>query len=413
GLVTDWMRRLLRLVVCCAWLAAPLAAVSYDFTTVEVGSGGLVNPVAAVAVPGVPNKLFIVEVGQAGAPARILILDTVTGVRTATPFVTVPVRTSANESGLLGLAFHANYATNGFFYVNCTRASATAGSGLRTEILRYHAVGSPTSPTTADSETLIMSFDQPQVNHNGGWLGFGPDGKLYIGTGDGGGANDQHGTIGNGQDRTVLLAKILRIDVDGAQPYSIPADNPYSTHATFRKEIWCFGLRNPWRCSFDRTTGDLWFGDVGQGSREEVDVVPAGQKNLNFGWRPREGSIRNPSTLIPTTELPVTTATEPVTDYARAGGSTVIGGYVYRGSSMPWLQGTYLYGAKVATVTIINDDAAAAAVATTSTVTVTTGNQDAADGGGSGCGAGAIPGNMIMLMGLRRSSVRRQMRVRR
>jgi glucose/arabinose dehydrogenase len=186
------------------------------------------------------------------------------------------------------------------------------------------------------------------VNHNGGWMAFGADGYLYISTGDGGGANDQHGSPGNGQSRNTLLGKILRIDVDNGDPYGIPDGNPYKGSLSLRNEIWAFGLRNPWRCSFDRQTGDLWIGDVGQDTREEVDIIPAGVSGLNFGWRPREGLIQNPYSAY-AKETPVTPATDPVFDYphstsATINGKCITGGYVYRGSQVPELQGKYVFG---------------------------------------------------------------------
>ena len=248
--------------------------------------------------------------------------------------------TTGNEQGLLGLAFHPNYASNGFFYVNYTTTGG--GPAGHTEITRFQVQGDPETSSVADpiSKTVLLTFDQPESNHNGGWMGFGPDGYLYISTGDGGGANDQHGTIGNGQNQDALLGRILRIDVDHGSPDSIPDGNPFQGDASKRQEIWAFGLRNPWRCSFDRLTGDLWIGDVGQNTREEIDVIPAGVGGLNFGWRPREGSIQNPA--YPG-ESPVTPATDPVHDYGRSLGFTVIGGYVYRGQSIVGLQGTYLF----------------------------------------------------------------------
>ena len=174
-------------------------------------------------------------------------------------------------------------------------------------------------------------------------MGFGNDGYLYIASGDGGGGNDVHGTIGNGQDRNTLLGKILRIDpsiTEAADPlYTIPDGNPYKGSLSMRNEIWAFGLRNPWRCSIDRETGDLWIGDVGQGAREEIDFNPAGVGGLNFGWRPREGLIPTPGI----SETPVTTATDPIYDYERGLGYSVTGGYVYRGNAIAELKGKYIF----------------------------------------------------------------------
>ena len=302
--------------------------------TVELVSTAFARPVFVCSPPGDANRLFVLEQHT----GRIRIFDRTAQSIKATPFLTISTLNRASEEGLLGLAFHPGYRTNGFFYVNITPSGGTR----RTEILRYQAQGDPATSDVADaaSRKLILSFNQPESNHNGGWLGFGPDSYLYIATGDGGGANDQHGTIGNGQNRTNLLGKILRIDVDGGDPYAIPDGNPFKGHATYADEIWAFGLRNPWRCSFDRETGHLWIGDVGQGAREEVDVIPDGLAGLNFGWRPREGAIQTPA--YPN-EQPVTPAVNPVTDYPRSLGYSVTGGYVYRGNAIPELRGKYVF----------------------------------------------------------------------
>jgi glucose/arabinose dehydrogenase len=240
----------------------------------------------------------------------------------------------------LGLAFHPGFETNGYFYININ----PSGGANRTEIQRYQAQGDPKTSTAADatSRKLILTYPQPYENHNGGWLGFGPDGYLYIASGDGGSGDDP----GNrAQNRSSLLGKILRIDVnvdeDATEPYAIPEGNPFKGHATYAEEIWAFGLRNPWRCSFDREAGHLWIGDVGQGSREEIDVNPSGVGGLNFGWRPREGLIQNPA--FPG-ESPVTTATDPIFNYGRTLGFSVTGGYVYRGQRVPELLGKYIFG---------------------------------------------------------------------
>jgi glucose/arabinose dehydrogenase len=242
---------------------------------------------------------------------------------------------------LLGLAFHPNYDSNGLFFVNYTTTGG--GPAGHNEITRFRVQGDPKTSNVADpaSKTVLLTYNQPESNHNGGWLAFGLDGYLYIATGDGGGADDRHGTAGNGQNQNVLLGKILRIDVDQQPPYAIPAGNPFKADTSKRPEIWAFGLRNPFRCSIDRLTGDLWIGDVGQNTREEIDVNPAGVGGLNFGWRTREGLIQNPAYPSAT---PVTTRTDPVHDYGRSLGYCVIGGYVYRGQAMPDLQGTYFFG---------------------------------------------------------------------
>jgi glucose/arabinose dehydrogenase len=302
----------------------------------RVGTG-FARPVFVTTPPGETGRLFVVEQHS----GRIRILRLADGSIEPEPFLTVPGVTQGGEQGLLGLAFHPDYATNGFFFVNYTTTGG--GPAGHSEVVRYQAQGDPPTSIAADplSKKVLLTYAQPEANHNGGWVGFGTDGFLYISTGDGGGGNDQHGTIGNGQDRGSLLGKILRIDPDQGDPYAIPTGNPFAGVAGQREEIWAFGLRNPWRCSVDRSTGDLWIGDVGQGAREEIDLAPAGVAGLNFGWRPREGLIQTPA--FPN-ENPVTPATDPVHDYGRSLGFSVTGGYVYRGQAIPELQGAYFFG---------------------------------------------------------------------
>lgn len=262
------------------------------------------------------GRLFIIE-----KSGRIRILEN--GQLLPEPFFDIDdrVNDNSNEMGLLGLAFHPNYAQNGFFYVNYT------GDGGNTFISRFHGSGNSADP---NSESILLRIDQPFPNHNGGVLVFGPDGYLYAGLGDGGAQGDP---FGNGQNLSVLLGKILRIDVDSAEPYAIPPDNP------FGNEILHYGLRNPWRISFDKFTSDLYIADVGQGEWEEIDFVPAGSPGgLNFGWDYYEGNHDYD---------PQGQAGEyvfPVAEYSHAeGGCSVTGGYVYRGSMPEW-NGIYLYG---------------------------------------------------------------------
>lgn len=264
------------------------------------------------------GRLFVIE-----KPGHIHILEN--GLLIEAPFLNIEdrVNDSSNEMGLLGLAFHPNYAQNGYFYVNYT------GAGGDTFISRFQVTDNPylADPT---SEINLLRVSQPFPNHNGGTLQFGPDGYLYAGLGDGGWRGDPNG---NGQNTNTLLGKILRLDVDHGEPYSIPADNP------FGNEIWVYGLRNPWRMSFDKLTGDLFIGDVGQNAWEEIDHVPAGSADgMNFGWNQFEGNhpySGNPSEAG---------MTFPVAEYShQEGGCSVTGGYVYRGSMPEW-NGIYLYG---------------------------------------------------------------------
>jgi glucose/arabinose dehydrogenase len=229
---------------------------------------------------------------------------------------------------LLGLAFDPGFGANRRFYVNYT-----ADNPRRTVISRFTATD--TRIANANTEEVLLEFDQPFANHNGGMIDFGSDNKLFIATGDGGSGGDP---LNSGQDRTTLLGNILRIDVSGDAGFVVPPDNPFvGTGGGIREEIWAFGFRNPFRFSFDRQNGNLWLGDVGQSSREEIDLVTRGG---NFGWRLFEGNLEfnNPE------DLPASNFVAPVIDYDRNVGASVIGGYVYRGSKLPSLIGAYLYG---------------------------------------------------------------------
>jgi glucose/arabinose dehydrogenase len=263
-----------------------------------------------------------------------------------TAFLDIRSRVSCcGERGLLGLAFHPRYAENGYFFVDYTN---TAGD---TVIARYRVSASEPNAADPASEVILLTIDQPFANHNGGQLAFGPDGYLYIGMGDGGSANDP---MCNGQRDETLLGKILRIDVDAnvnsAPFYGIPPDNPFAAPGGPRDEIWAKGLRNPWRFSFDRLTGDLYIGDVGQGAREEVDFQAAGGVGShNYGWKVMEGTqcggggTSGCSSGTPACNSPA--LTPPIVEYSHAAGDcSITGGYVYRGPSFPALVGTYLYG---------------------------------------------------------------------
>ena len=304
----------------------------------EVVVTGLARPVQVTHAPGDTDRLFIVE-ARSGATGRVRIFDLNSNSLLPTPFLTQTVNTSS-EQGLLGLAFHPDYATNGYVFVNYTRNGNTF-------IDRWTV--SSTNPNVVDSasRTAVMVISQPFSNHNGGWLGFGPDGYLYIATGDGGSFNDP----GNrSQDITnQLLGKMLRIDVDGdAFPgdpnrnYEIPASNPL-VGVTGDDEIWSWGLRNPWRCSFDRDTGDLYIGDVGQNAREEISFQSASSTGgENYGWRCMEA---NRCTGLSGCTCFSAQLTDPIWEYTQgANGRSVTGGHVYRGAAMPWLSGTYFYG---------------------------------------------------------------------
>jgi glucose/arabinose dehydrogenase len=276
------------------------------------------------------SRLFIVE--QQGF---IWVVDSL-GKRQAKPFLNIDpqVNSNSSERGLLGLAFHPNYAQNGWFFVNYTKSDGD------TRISRFSV--SPTNPDSANpnSELIILEVDQPFANHNGGGLKFGPDGYLYIGLGDGGSGGDP---LNNSQNTNILLGKFLRLDVSNASvatPYTIPPDNPFIGKTNYRPEIWSVGWRNPWRFSFDRLTGDLWVGDVGQNAREEIDFEPAKTPGLNYGWRCREGSQNYNSNGCQSADAYI----YPVFTYANpAQGCSVTGGFVYRGSKWPAFYGLYVF----------------------------------------------------------------------
>jgi glucose/arabinose dehydrogenase len=242
------------------------------------------------------------------------------------------VEDSGNEEGLLGLAFHPQYKTNGYFYVNYT-----ANNPDRTVISRFNV--SAANPDVADpaSELVLLTFDQPYSNHNGGQVAFGPDGYLYIGVGDGGSGGDPKG---HGQNRKTLLGSILRIDVnkqEGRKKYTIPTDNPFAGNKSgYKEEIYAYGLRNPWRLSFDPVTKKLWTGDVGQNAYEEINIV---EKGGNYGWNIMEGN----HCFEPTQNCNRQGLKLPVWEYPRSEGVSITGGFVYRGPSLPELKGKYIY----------------------------------------------------------------------
>ena len=294
--------------------------------TLEVVVDGLERPVAVGNANDYSGRLFIVE-----QPGRIRILRG--GALLPTPFLDIRDRVgnSANEQGLLGLAFHPDYVNNGRFFVNYTDL---AGDTVVAEYTR-----STNDPDLAhpSSEAIIMTIAQPYPNHNGGDIAFGPDGFLWIATGDGGRGGDPNG---NGQNLRTLLGKLLRIDIDNGSTYAIPSNNPFVGDPEARNEIWAYGLRNPWRISFDRDTGDLYIGDVGQNQFEEVNFEPrtdAGGRN--YGWNTMEASTCFSSTDCSTEGLVL-----PVAEYSHSFGCSVTGGYVYRGSLFPALDGMYLFG---------------------------------------------------------------------
>jgi len=291
------------------------------------------QPILLTHPPDGSDRIFVV---QQNGVVRVFPNDS--SVSSAKTFLTITGKLSGysinGEQGLLGLAFHPHYSTNGYFYIDYT-----APNPLRTVIARYRVQqGNPDAADTS-SAYIVLEITQPAAtNHKGGNLAFGPDGYLYIGTGDGGGANDQ---FQNSQNRKSLLGKMLRINVDDTTAtthYAIPSDNPLAKDTTgLKKELWTWGMRNPWRWSFDPPTGVLWCGDVGQDHWEEIDIIHGG---LNYGWPVMEGFACNP--IAPVCDS--TGFTPPIAVYDHSQGNAIVGGYVYRGSRVPWLTGAYVYG---------------------------------------------------------------------
>jgi len=302
----------------------PLDSISLKLIPI---ASGFTKPVFLTHANDETGRLFVVE--QAG---RILILKD--GVINPTPFLDIIsiVGSDANEQGLLSVAFHPNYPSNGYFFVNYTNRQGD------TVIARYNVSDNP-DIADPNSEKILMTIGQPHANHNGGQVAFGPDGYLYIGMGDGGAANDPQNRA---QDLSTLLGKILRIDIDNGDPYGVPETNPFVSNESARPEIWSYGWRNPWRFSFDINTDDLYIADVGQNQYEEVDVELAGtEAGQNYGWRLMEGlHCFRPADCDPAALGLVL----PVAEYDHGLGCSITGGYIYRGTQFPTLEGVYLYG---------------------------------------------------------------------
>ncbi len=297
---------------------------SAAFEWVPVVSG-LVRAVDIQNAGDGSGRLFIVE-----KRGRILIFTN--NQVLSQPFLDISgeVRSNGAEQGLLGLAFHPHYAQNGTFFVYYIDLNGNS------VVARFRAAADDPNRADPASEVDILNFNQPYANHNGGGMAFGPDGFLYIGSGDGGSEGDPNLT---GQNLQTLLGKLLRINVDSGDHATIPPDNPYIGNGGL-PEIWAYGLRNPWRFSFDQLTGDLYIGDVGQDAWEEVDFVPEGTAGgLNFGWSFYEGTY--PYKGQPPASM---TFSMPVTEYPHADGCAITGGYVYRGAALPEWQGIYFYG---------------------------------------------------------------------
>ncbi|HEV8353525.1 MAG TPA: PQQ-dependent sugar dehydrogenase [bacterium] len=323
------MRSLARLLVigtaCLLGLTGALPATAQaPAVQLQRIAHGLIHPLQLTHAGDGSGRLFIVE--QRGV-IRVMQDETIL----PTPFLDIRDRvTERSEMGLLSIAFHPLYTSNGLFYVNYT----TELGGPRRSVIAEYRAWPPSGNVVDRTERIVLEIPQPYTNHNGGLNLFGPDGMLYIGLGDGGSGGDPQN---NGQRLNTLLGKILRINVDSGTPYGIPPDNPFVGKQNVRPEIWAYGFRNPWRFSFDRKTQKLFVGDVGQNAWEEVDIVEPGR---NYGWRIMEGRhCYNPPSGCSTSGLRLPTA-----EYGHDVGCSVTGGYVYRGTTMSELRGRYLFG---------------------------------------------------------------------
>ncbi len=334
------------MTVLVRWFAAALVGLSLVFTAAAQEAGMQPPPANSVQLTqvasGFSRPLFVTHAGDGSG--RLFVVEQggrvwviAGGQRLDAPFLDVSTLVSpeANgfgytERGLLGLAFHPQYSENGVLFINYTDRSGA------TVIARYRTSASDPNRVDPDSSEIILTHPQPYANHNGGHLAFGPDGYLYIGFGDGGSQGDPQN---NGQNLRTWLGAILRIDVGASGAYRVPEDNPFVGRADAAPEIWAYGLRNPWRFSFDRATGDLYIGDVGGSSWEEVNFQAASSGGgQNYGWDLFEGT--HPIGSAP----PPVDLVLPIAEYPHSEGISITGGYVYRGELLPALQGFYLYG---------------------------------------------------------------------
>ena len=327
--------------------AAPEGAVPN--LALELVAAGFTRPLYVTQAPGDDSRLFVVE--KAGT-VRVV----VNGQLQPTPFISVAsllMDDGDRERGLLGMAFHPDFATNGLFYLHFSSSGGQGMGAAGDTVVAEFTANADRSAADPATRRILLTTAGLEPNHNGGQLVFGPDKLLYFGLGDGGGQDDQHGDPGNGQSLNVLNAKILRLDPLGRDvnnAYSIPAGNLVAPMGQqIRQEIWAYGLRNPWRFSFDACNGDLYIGDVGQNTLEEIDYLPAAAdrtiaSGTNFGWRLMEGPNCRPGDTVCGQQTQAQMNLKlPVDSYGRTVGQSVTGGYVYRGSAVPGLRGTYIY----------------------------------------------------------------------
>jgi glucose/arabinose dehydrogenase len=309
----------MKLVVALTAMVLSSAALGAQIALKKVASG-FDKPLAMEFVPGDGEHYVIVQ-------QRGKIYSVKNGERMATAALDFSNKVSqvGNETGLLGIAFHPNFAQNRKVYINYT-------SGLRLKTTISELTMGVDGKIAGNSERKLIQFDQPYPNHNGGDLKFGPDGYLYITTGDGGLAGDPHN---NSQNKNTFLGKILRIDVNSGDPYAIPQDNPFVGDANVKEEIYAYGLRNPWRMTFDAENGDIWTGDVGQDRLEEIDII---RKGGNYGWKVMEGT-----NCFRAADCDKSQFEQPIFEYGRDEGISITGGYIYRGSDIPSLVGKYVY----------------------------------------------------------------------
>lgn len=364
-MASRWRKHLL---TSATMLAASGGVAHAQTLATEVVASGFALPVYCTAPRGDDNRLFVVQQRRFGQ-GLLRVVDLRTGRLQFEPYLDIGAVGTGAEQGFFCVAFHPRFMENGYFYVKYATPAVSGVSAGDVFVVRYRAMGADPMANAADpaSAVVIMKITQPESTHNGGWLDFGPDGKLYIATGDGGNANDTTGGvsfppyhtpgIGNAQDLTDnILGKVLRIDVDGpdgepgtadddgfpsdaTRHYVIPPDNPY-VGTVNTPEVWASGLRNPWRASFDRQTGDFWVGDVGQAEREEISRNAGNVPARNYGWRCMEGT-RCTGLAGCTCNAPELTM--PLFEYDHAVGCAVVGGYVYRGAAIAWLRGTYFF----------------------------------------------------------------------